>query len=155
MPTLRNNRSVGSILLQAIDSGTIHKILVRESEVGHFQVDHGAHLFLIPARPSGSGWRAILTPPLLEKLAAVHNQEAAHGQRNLFGGPYLWVVCDDECCVLQPEEWTQVIALGEPLAEQSIWIKRPPNCSFRVRGDAGELPHTIPLKRFPSLAVAA
>lgn len=160
MPNLRSNPNAGSVLLKAIDSGKIQTIDILDIELGHFQVDHDAQVFLVPARRSGLGWRATLGPSLLKKVAGVQPQAKAHHQRELFADPYfvdpyLWLACSGDCCELWPSEWTQVIDVHDRTTEQHIQVERPPNCSFRVRGDAGELPHTIPLKRFPSLAVAA
>lgn len=136
-------------------SGNLQTIVVRDVDLGHFMVDHGTQVFLVSARRSGPGWKATLAPSLLEKIADVHNQTAAHYQKDLFAGPYLWLACGGECCELWPREWAQVIDVHDRATAQHLRIERPPNCSFRVRGSAGELPHTIPLKRFPSLAVAA
>ncbi|NBC19217.1 MAG: hypothetical protein GVY18_18080 [Bacteroidetes bacterium] len=155
MQTLLRNPSIGSILLEAIDAGIVRQIFVRDSDIGHFQVDHGAHLFLVSARRNGRGWMATLSPSLLDALTNAFGRVETHGQQSLFGGPHLWIVCGGECCVLRPREWIQVVDLDAVADTQAIRIERPPNCSFRVRGPGGVLAHTIPLRRFPSRAVAA
>lgn len=153
MSILRSNHNAGSFLIEAIDTGAIQKFLVRERKIGHFEVDHGKQLFLIAARSSRSGWCATLGRPLLQKLAELNRKDDA--QRDLFRRIYFWIACGSECCELRPQEWKQIIEAGDTSTEQKIRLKRPPNCSFRVRGFAGKLSHTVPRKRFPSLAVPA
>jgi hypothetical protein len=158
MSILRSNHNAGSFLIEAIDTGAIQKFLVRERKLGHFEVDHGKHLFLIPARSSGgSGWTATLGQSLLQKLVELNKRE--DGQRDLFGHShfrsYFWIACGGECCELYPQEWKQVVDLTGSPTEQMIYVERPHNCSFRVQGSAGKLPHTVPRERFPSLAVPA
>ena len=158
MPIFRSNPNAGSFLIEAIEAGVIQKFVVCDGSIGHFKVDDEKHLFLMPAHSRGSGWATPLEEPLLRVLADVRNENASHGQQKLFKSPclsYFWIVCGDECCELYPEEWKQIIELDDSSTEQTIYVKRPPNCSFRVRGSAGKLPHTVPRERSPSLAVPA
>jgi hypothetical protein len=159
MPNFRGNPNFGSLLLEAIRDGTIQKFIVRDSKVGHFEVDHEKHLFVRSARLRGSEWVARLGQSLLQKLSELDSREKSQSQGDLFEPShihsYFWIACGSECCELWPQEWKQIIEVGDTSTEQKIRLKRPPNCSFRVRGFAGKLSHTVPRKRFPSLAVPA
>lgn len=155
MRALRRNYSSGSILLTAIDLGIIQSITVRDRDLGHYRVDDGKHLFLISATRSGAGWTVSLKPCLLDTLRDVYEHTEARGQRSFFERAFLWIACGDECCELWPGEWATVLDLTACGSSQIIRIDRPPNCSFRVRGSGGELRHTIPLERFPTLVAAA
>lgn len=154
MPNLGGNPNAGSLLLEAIDAGVIQKFIVRDKNIGHFEVDNGKHLFILSARSSGSGWSVMLEPPLLQKLGEVGSAKVCHGQRALFEfeGAYLWIACGEERCELYPREWRRILDPSDNTTEQAIKTRRPPNCSFRVHGSTGRLSHTIPCSRFPSLA---
>jgi hypothetical protein len=157
MPNFRGNPNAGSLLFEAIRDGTIQKFIVRERKIGHFEVDDGKHLFIVPARSREAGWSAILDQPILQRLVKL--EDPVHNQRDLFEHShfrcYFWIACRDECCELWPQDWQRIIDLSDRETTQSIYLKRPPNCSFRVRGSNGDLPYTIPRCRFPSLAVPA
>ena len=143
------NKIYGSVLLRSIQAGVVHYIKPVDDHPGHFIVDHEVHVYLKYDRGDDMAWQFGFSSAFVSTLRDIQTRT------DLFGGPYLWLVCGENPCELRPDEWNRILETGTPDVHQTIRVSRPPRHSFRVSGSKRELPYTIPVNRFPSLAVAA
>lgn len=66
---------------------------------------------------------------------------------------YIVLVCNDEICLLSYGEYAA--CLDENFREsERLAVWRPDGGGFRVRGAQGQLPHVVPLNRFPDYFLA-
>jgi len=142
----QTDKILGAVLRRSIWDGVIEEVSEADDHPGHFIVDEGKHILVKHAQSSSSTWRFTFTSKVVETLASLQNAVG------LFGGTYLWLVCDnDAVCELGIDEWSSVLNVKAPTAQQTIRISRPPAHSFSVAGTDGMLPHSVPVSRFPSL----
>lgn len=140
------DKILGAVLRRSIKDGAVQKIAEADDHPGHFIVDENKHVLVKHAQSSPSTWRFTFSPQLIETFVTL--QSAA----GLFGGTYLWLVCDHEAvCELGVDEWSAVLNIDSPEGQQTIRVSRPPGHSFAVTGSAGNLAHSVPANRFPSL----
>jgi hypothetical protein len=149
MPLSNSNPATPLALQRAVSAGIVHTVEFRDDRLHHLKVNRTADVFSFSARRDGSVWVTRLDADDLRRLARVQREA------DLFSGPYLWIRCGAEFCVLRPDEWRRVVDLTPTPRRQHIYVERPPRCSFHVRGDGGRLSHTVRVNRFPSLALAA
>lgn len=142
----QTDKILGAVLRRSIKDGAVQKVTEADDHPGHFIVDEGKHVLVKHAQSSSSTWRFTFSPKVVETLVSL--QDAA----GLFGGTYLWLVCDnDAVCELGVDEWSSVLNVEAPISQQTIRISRPPGHSFSVAGTDETLPHSVPVSRFPSL----
>jgi hypothetical protein len=137
------NPNPGSHLRKVVEAGVIRTVEFCDGAPHHFKANDNTDVFDLTAHPEDGLWKTYVGPSELRQMAFISNE------RGLFPRCVVWIACASESCVLWPQEWPQILDLSTPSIRQTIYVSHPRACSFRVWGDGGKLPHTVPMNRFP------
>jgi len=114
---------------------------------GAYAVNHNIGIFIKHTTHEDSPFHFTFSP---EHQTGIRDMFRRYGDRTFV----VLVCCEVGICVLSYGEYAAVI--DENFNEQEgITVERPDGGGFRVRGAQGELPHVIPLNRFPTLIFEA
>lgn len=105
----KTDQILGAVLRRSIKDGVVQKIAEADDHPGHFIVDENKHVLVKHAQSTSSTWRFTFSPEVVETLVSLQ------GAAGLFGGTYLWLVCDNESvCELGVDEWSTVLNVDSP-----------------------------------------
>lgn len=107
-----------------------------------YLLNHNIALFVKHSTVEGLKWRYTFTPEHQDVIRKLFN---SIGDRT-----YILLICREWVCILKYGEYAS--CLDENYKDDE-WLEvwRPEGGGYRVRGARGELPHVIPLNRFPNM----
>lgn len=135
----------GAVLRQIVKHG--EQCQLRQLGSGQYEID-SKKLFLIKYCGRESFWNFTVRSKEVQTLVKYQFS-------SFFERAFLVLNCGGrEVCVLGFDDWSTVLDIERPSAQQTITLRRSKNCGFSVSGSGGSLDRTIPKSRLSNVVAA-